>query len=244
MKRYKQMFTESGFSRVAQIMLGLVPTVKTFGIMTAENPMGKKLSNLENDIRIKEFKQYLAKYHHGYSQPDKGKYGSIEHPVFIANITKNELLDLAVKYGQESVIYGETEGFGLSQYYYLETANKDIPSLTNNNYKTISIRKVFHTKDSAQDLYTQIKGKKFIIPFFDDKMKDAEFKNGYIIDSKTGKKLHYNSKEDTTEFLNEVEKEVLQRIMHILQESVTSKSRWENRGIINNILKYNYFTKE
>lgn len=40
---YKKFFKESGYSRIAQIMLGLVPTVKTFGIITAENPMGNEL---------------------------------------------------------------------------------------------------------------------------------------------------------------------------------------------------------
>jgi len=223
-------------------MLGLVPTVKTFGIMTAENPMGRKFSNEENKERNNTLLKDLRNSHHGFIKPERGKFeGNIEHPVFIVNITKNEICALAAKYEQKSVIWGKCERYGLSTFYYLETANENIESLKDTDYKVVSVRKVFHRKDSADDFYTQTKGRKFIIPFFDEKMQDAEFKDGYIINKKTGKKVYFNPESNETEYLDETEREVLLRVTRLLEENRTGKYRWENRGIIKTVLKYNYF---
>lgn len=234
---------EAGYARAMEMMLGLVPTVKSFGIITAENPMGKKLPVQENNERNLQLAKNLRSAHLGFIQI-KGKYGYLENPYFIPNIAKDEIIDFGLRYSQEAVIWGATEAKGLGTFYYIETRNKDITRLKFSDYRITSVRKVFYRKDKAIDYYTEIKGRKFIIPFFDEKMKNAEFKDGYIVDVETGNKIVYKSERDETEFLGDIEKEVIMRVEHILDENRTGKSRWENRGIIKAILGYDYFAKK
>lgn len=186
-------------------------------------------------------KNLLRSQNHGFYQPDRGKYGNLEYPIFVANITKEELINLAVSFTQQSIIYGDVVGYGLATYYYIETQNMDISALQPTDYKTASTRRVFHRKDTASDNYTEIKGRKFVIPFFDEEMKNAEFKDGYLLDNISGKKIFYNPESDKTEYLNETELEVLRRASFFLQEGKTGRCRWEGRGIIKAILHYNYF---
>ena len=38
--RYMNLLSESGYARVRQMMMGLVPSIDTLGILTAQNPGG------------------------------------------------------------------------------------------------------------------------------------------------------------------------------------------------------------
>lgn len=101
--------------------------IKTFGIMTAENPMGNELTPEENNKRTEELKNYCSKIHCQYI-PIKGyfdvggtkvsdknygdnKYGKSnrrpEHSFLIINITLNELKYLCDKFEQLSFFFGE-----------------------------------------------------------------------------------------------------------------------------------------
>ena len=53
----KEVFNESGYSRVANIMRGLVPSVKTFSILTAENPNGIEQDKDNNRIKNQELEK-------------------------------------------------------------------------------------------------------------------------------------------------------------------------------------------
>ncbi len=73
-------------------------------------------------------------------------------------------------------------------------------------------------------------------------MKEAIFKDWFLIERKSGKKIYYYQEEDVTLDMNEVEKEVLERIEEIIPENRTGRSRWESRGIINH--QYSYFNDD
>lgn len=89
----KEVFNESGYSRVANIMRGLVPSVKTFSILTAENPNGIEQDKDTNRIKNQELEKRLRSMNLGFIKV-KGQYGSEENSFFIPNITKDEALSL------------------------------------------------------------------------------------------------------------------------------------------------------
>ena len=94
---------ESGYARIVNIMRGLVPTVKTFAFISAENPNGEKQSNEENNKATKELKTYLKSKKIGFVKVD-GNYGYDEHSFFLTNITKSEALKIGKKFSQDSLI--------------------------------------------------------------------------------------------------------------------------------------------
>jgi len=75
----------------SNIFKGFVPSVQTFGIITALN------DELEKILKAGNF---------GYIK-GKSDYGKFERPFFIPNINKTEILRLGFDFKQESVIYGE-----------------------------------------------------------------------------------------------------------------------------------------
>jgi methionine salvage enolase-phosphatase E1 len=88
----------------------------------------------------------------------------------------------------------------------------------------IAERKVFINDQDRPDLYSVVKGRKFFIPFFDDAYEDAEFT------SKSGIVKNIGVKESVINEINSY-------VNHILEDNVTVKSRWINRGHILNLLK-------
>lgn len=73
-----------------------------WGMLTGENPDAKQLSPEENTKRNKEAKDWLEV--RGYETlPIKGKYGNEENSFFVPNLTQQDALDFAIKFGQDSV---------------------------------------------------------------------------------------------------------------------------------------------
>ena len=90
------------------IILGDVPSVKTLGIVTAENPgIDNKLTKIGNERKNKDLEHDLRKM--GYAPIQmQGKFAGVnEKPFLILNIPRNRLVELGKKYRQHSVIYAE-----------------------------------------------------------------------------------------------------------------------------------------
>ena len=114
MSRTKQI-TKSGYVRLVNILKGLVPTVKTFGVITAFNPpayettpykerQAAAISNKAN----KQLEKSIRSFGLGFI-PFKDKYDDCGKSYFVPNIPKSFLKTLAIRYKQESIIYGEFE---------------------------------------------------------------------------------------------------------------------------------------
>jgi len=160
-----------GFSRLVQIMSGLVPSVKTFGIMTWENPMGEKESAEFNNKKQKELNDLLRRGGHSFVQI-KGKFGSYENPYFMHNIDKESMKEYGKRGNQEAVIFGEVLGS-----LYPNEKSEEIPEVKPTVrfvYMDLKrgeelIRNVWLPISKEEtDMYSQYKGRKFVIPFFDD----------------------------------------------------------------------------
>lgn len=229
-KNEEQLMLESGFSRILQIMSGLVPSVKTFAIVTWENPQSIKFSDEYNKEQNKKLKGLLEDGSYGYVHI-KGRYGSYENPFFIMNITKNAAIELG-KMGdakksdktkwQESIIFGTVN------------APEDITfELVYMDGRPSLVRHVWKQLDKGTpNYYSEFKGRKFVIPFFDATHGDTEFKKGKIVRKESieyGNNIFYEKDFDTTT-VEKANKDA--EFYDIINEDSNGKHLWLGRGHI------------
>lgn len=155
---------ESGFPRVKNMMHGLVPNVDSIGIMSAENPSGRIYSDGENKQRTQMLKEKVRGLGLGFIQPDFGMYGGKENSLMIPNINKNDLIKLSNFFQQESCIFGiknqDQDNVYFKWEYIEEGQTKD--------EETVFTNLAGSDVQSSDDFYTQVKGRKFKIPFYGD----------------------------------------------------------------------------
>jgi hypothetical protein len=162
---------EGGYSKMMRILRGLDKSVTSMGIVTAENPKAQALPSSENKKRNYELEKKLRENGIGYFQI-RGKYGSLENPFFVENVSRDQMVDLAREADQESVIWGrslspEYDGFQFE--------------LVGQDGSTLSSRRVaLRVGSDQEDFYSEYKGRRFSIPFFDDDYSKAQFKGGSI----------------------------------------------------------------
>lgn len=209
---------ESGYPRIANIMRGIVPSVKTVGFITGENPAAKPSSAEYNKSANAKVEKSLKDANYGYVKV-KGEYAGSENSFFVPNIAKDELLKMGRKFGQESVIYGEKvedgsyDGMRFQLIY------------TDDRYGTVvGERYVFINRNDEEDYYTEVKGRKFQIPIYDKEFENVKFKKGSGVYKK--KKIGENIKQDLIE-----EIEMLNN--RNFEVNRTGKSKWMSRGHMN-----------
>ncbi len=162
---------EKGYSRLVQIISGMVPNVKTIGIVTWENPMGVPLSSEENNKRNEKLTNTLKRGAYSYRHI-KGKYGVYENPFMIHNISKRDIIELGKLGKQESIIYGHFEDKDGMTFDLINCSSGSI----------ISTRRIWKSLNKGEvDYYSEFKGRKFVIPFFDEDSIDKHFERGRVV---------------------------------------------------------------
>lgn len=92
--------------RVFAKLEGADSSIRTVGIMTAENPMAQGLEDEENELIMKDFYQQLNDDGFPFLKI-KGHYGdNPENSVIIWNIPAEKIVEYLYKYKQDSVILG------------------------------------------------------------------------------------------------------------------------------------------
>jgi hypothetical protein len=147
----------AGYSRLMQIMNAKVPTVYTFGIMSVDNPQGRPVSPEENNKARQQFREALKHSLLGYVE-HKGVFeGVAEASFFIMNVSKKAMFNWQKSFDQNSVIFGTVDQEnGRVIFEYIEHG------------VTISTREVVMTPGEHELGHSLYKGRKFLIPFFDD----------------------------------------------------------------------------
>lgn len=179
MKSFKQFVVESSFPRIMNMLRGDVPSVDTVAILTAENPMGQKASNKENNARMRRLKQMLKSgFLHsiplqGGEVNIKGKYGSVENSVLVPHISRERAIQMAAHFEQETVIWGEKEqapnGESFIRFEWIEANTPQGEKPQVEDYETLQTRDVVISGQGVQDeedMYSFFKGRKWVIPFF------------------------------------------------------------------------------
>jgi hypothetical protein len=234
----KIILTEAGRSRLLQILNGLVPSIRTFGIITAENPMGEKFPEKINEERNNRLRDLLNSGYWGYRQV-LGKYGNEEHPFFIRNIILDDLIRFAIDFKQESFIFAQNytnlgaKGVEFSYYEQKKTGNKEVEdgieiSVGDKKFLNTRIRKIYINAEDEKDFYTEYKGKKFNIPFFDDATIHDENLDGFFVVPD----LIF----PYTESIKEKIQEINIRQVSLIEDNVCGYTAYAQRGIIKNLL--------
>lgn len=151
---YCQLMTEEFFQK---IITGSVAPVKTLGIITAYNPDEKTLTKIGNERKNKNLEEDLNKA--GFAPiPMKGRFwGKPETSFLVINVDRSTLVDLAKKYNQHAVIFGQKDE---------KKSPFDFSFIVNG----VTVRKgrlgTTHPKNEIdRDCYFQLSGEKFNIHF-------------------------------------------------------------------------------
>jgi hypothetical protein len=239
----KQEMNESGYAATARTMRGLRKNIKTIAILSAENPFGKPATPSYNKKTTKDMKKLLGGGKFGYKLV-KGSYGSEENSIIINNISKGDAMAIGEIYDQDSIIYGEVVDKKDNGVYMVFTM---IGTDKNKNYgKVMGETKVFIDRNDATDFYSQIKGRKFVLPFYDvidyleePNGKSFEISKDYSDTKWVGGKAG-PSKITTKELSNDDQE--LEEELNILQESVlktVGSTSYNYRGRIRELIEKN-----
>jgi len=171
---FEKFIAESGFARARRMMMGDVPHIDSLGIMTAQNPrykttLDKKDGKPSNKDLNKHLWDHLRTAGYGPIKT-KGKFeGMWEDSFLIPHIAKDEMEVLGRRYGQAVVIWGEKKiADNGNPYFNFEWIEFD----EDGNAETTQTRPVsvasFEDIQKRADMFSMIKGRKFVIPFWDD----------------------------------------------------------------------------
>lgn len=170
-KLEEEQLEEGGYAKLVRSLAGLEPSIDSIGIITAENPMAQELSPKANKKRNRELARKLREMGYGFYQV-QGKYGNVEKPLVVPNITKEDIIKLGNEFEQDSVIFVE------------KTPEGSLAQLieTHGEHATEKSSVILPLAQDVEDFYTLYKGRKFIIPFFDDVFQNKQLIQGRVVD--------------------------------------------------------------
>lgn len=154
----------SGYPRLVQTLMGLAANINNFGIMTAENP-GVKVTSAENKEFNSKLRSILKQNFPGFYQIRGQWEGIKEKPFFIPNISREDLINLAREFNQDAAIHGAADDEGM-KFSYIDASSGETQD---EKYIFQALHK------NVDDNYSEYKGRKFMIPFFNDLLVSAKF---------------------------------------------------------------------
>lgn len=138
--------------------------INFLGLLSANNPRGRKLSHQENNARNMRLLQDINQLGLPYDITKNNN----EDSFIVYNIIKDKLIELGVKYDQDAVIWGISKLDYHDNYYF------EFQFIENGLVRS---RKTIYVEDEhIEDLIKSIKEGKFTIPFFKD---EYDEKNQY-----------------------------------------------------------------
>jgi hypothetical protein len=213
----REELNEAGFARTRQAMTGVVPTIETIAFLTGENPGGEPAPRAVNKENNAALEKRLRAGNYGFRKI-KGKFGSPEKSFMVMNIPRSEATALGQDLGQESIIWGRREEDEEGAYFNFEYIEGET---------TIQTRQVSMSGRDVQDrddFYSQVKGRKFLIPFFDDEYEGASMKVKADLNELTDpQRVAY--------------RKYVKCVQQSLLETKTPKYRWQKRGVAKALLR-------
>lgn len=148
---------ENKSTRLKSALFDRTHKVRSFAIITAENPSGYPLTPEENKRLRRSLNDDLRELNLQYIKirgrhKDKLSEGTLdENSVVIINLTLGEALSLAEKYGQESFFFGNEDGIS---YYEVDDSGE---------YRKIETTNRVENKEDADNLFSRFRNFKFSI---------------------------------------------------------------------------------
>jgi len=161
-----EVINESRYSSVAKTLRGGIrKSIKTIAILTGENPYGKKASKQYNKEANERLEDILVSGRYGYRKV-KGSYGSLENSYIVNNISLDSAISLGEKFNQDSIVYGEVVGGDNDEIYMTFKMVGTDPNKPDEYQNEIGNTDVFVSRDNAEDFYSEVGGRKFVLPFY------------------------------------------------------------------------------
>ena len=105
----KSRVVENSSTRLKSALFNRGKKIRTFAILTAENPLGERKTAEENNKLMDKLKEELRALHLNYIKVN-GMYGNREHSVMIVNLSYDDAENLAGTFIQDSFIFGDETG--------------------------------------------------------------------------------------------------------------------------------------
>lgn len=159
------------FKNIENILRGLTGTDLEIGILSAENEMGKTLTDSENNRRNEALLNKLKSVKSAQIFPLQGNFGGTDENSFlVTGVDLQTLKELSKEFNQMAFIYGRGKSDNmLFQYMEIKDVNGD------RDYDSVQVRRTFIYKPNAEENFSEYKGVKFVIPFFDDDYVDLKW---------------------------------------------------------------------
>ena len=153
------------YTDIMNILSGKRTVINTLGIMTAQNPNGAPPpgGRPENLQRNKDFVMDLRAELLGFRHII-GKFGVEEDSLFIANISKSQLIEFGRKYQQDAVIFAQRIDDKSFDFQYIESKSGQV---MNNQTIVLPHEEVQSRTDFYSAAGKGSKQRKFVIPFFE-----------------------------------------------------------------------------
>ena len=149
--------TENPSTRVKKALLGdNTGKIKTFAILTAENPYSKKLSRKDNKLKMLDFKTKLKNMGLQYT-PIQGHFDdNKENSIIVYNLSYQDAENYARYFGQKSFFYGTNSIPSTITYY-------ESPDENCETYKKIETTDKIKNMKDADDYFSRHGDFKFSI---------------------------------------------------------------------------------
>ena len=162
------------FKRVMEILGPTEQSMKGFGVMSGENPMGQKSSSFDNERRMGELKDLVKKQGYKFEEVQGRFFDNEENSLVIPDIDIRAMAMLSShdSFRQHSFIFGKKDKIGDDihvHYYFVELQYDDSYEMA--GYSVTDHRTSIFKNSEIQkrtDMFSKAGGKKFYIPFFDD----------------------------------------------------------------------------
>lgn len=163
MRNIRSILKENKSTRLKTALFNRGNKVRSFAILTAENPMGKSLTADKNNARMKKLYEILKQNRLNYIKVI-GQFGNKEHSVMIINLSYGDAEYLAKMFGQLSFFFGNNEGIS-----YYEATDE-----TGEQYRKVETTNRVDSAKDADDFFSRYGDFKFSIylNYFNDNSPD------------------------------------------------------------------------
>lgn len=211
----KQKLSKNGCYRLIQIMLGEIPVIKKFGIISSGNTIKQTMNSPESNRAAEEIIKYLKDGNYPFIQT-KGSNAEMTDPFLILNISDDQLRNLCILSLQKNFISAR-----------VKDEERIELKLLNNKFEALNEAEIHFVPDDPEESYICSQSNDLVIPFFDARWNESLIATNLV----TPGRISYQSEE-----LNDINflSERIQTIMQINQKyEANGKDAFEYGGFAN-----------
>ena len=156
-------------TKAIKSIFGSMNRIKTFGVMSPENPNAVQATKEQNEEYYSKFKQMLQQAHISFYRIT-GKYQNFENSFMLFNVSLEDMKYYSSMFGQQAFVFAIVKE-GLVSFQMWSRTNNKSPYVLENEVSKVN---VYSTRDKEKDdNYSRIaKNFYYSIPFFESCVSD------------------------------------------------------------------------